>query len=418
MNATYNLLAVAGSFARNLVRCQVRSATRVLASLLLLCALSTVTTNVSAITLSPGDLVISDIGNDRLLRVNSTGTFAEVISAGGLIDGNSGLRINRDSGAIYVANQLGTAASTGKIIQVTTPGGVATQTTVADGHGADNNFATNPNGELRHPRDVAFQPNGQLAVVERSFAADGVTGRNGILRADLTLNQYLNQSIVKVGAPFVDPAAITVASNNYMFMGDLAGLNVANTALWHVSPDGLTVASLDGLISGGLQAVAGVQVATSDSLGRAMQLFVAEYGNGGGTDGAIYRIDLAYAGLSNTITSATRTLVSNGVIGTPMIDPTALALGEDGTLYVTDGVASRVGIYRILNPLTSPSTSFFNFNLAGGGVNFANFVGNGIDVYYLNPLPAPEPSTGLLLVCGVIAMTRRASRQRRLAVRA
>lgn len=362
----------------------------------------------SAATINNGDLIIADsatTGTHRLIRVDFDGNFAEEISVGGLLFRPSSVAVDTSTGDIYTANQLGSTTGTGKVIRLTLSGGGYTQTLVADGRGADGDstvsggdFSVTPNGFLRHPRHMAFEPGGTLLAADRGITFDSVTGANGLVRINLADgNSDTNQTLLASGSPFSDPAAVTVAPSGDIFMGDIS----ASSNLFRVSSDGSTVTALESLISGGIGSILGLAVAATDLDGKATTLLAAD-----NTSNLLLRLDLTYTG--SAITSITKATISTGTGGNPFSTPTGVAMGLSGEAYVVD--ASQTGVYRILDVLGTPSTTFLSFSTIGGGVSFATFQGNAIGVFLFEPY-VPEPSTALLLSFGGAALL--ASRRHR-----
>lgn len=323
----------------------------------------------SAVTgLNPGDLVVADFSNERLIRVDPlTGTQTLVASggtgAGSLDGGPSGLAIlngplgQPTTGRIFVANQATSSGNTNPyaIVQFDWDGVTATSSNLTSG-----NFLQ-PGSVTLGPRDVAFDNNGNLISINRGFGS----GNRNLVRINPATGA---QSLLATINTMSDPAAVAVdPGTGNIYVGGIDGVITR--------VDGVTFA----------QTVVGSgSVGSGTALGQIAGLAFDANGNliiGQLGQQNIVRLDL------NTLN---RTLV--GSMGFPVSD---LTIGEDGTIWAIRSTSANGGLFSV-DPITGVPTLVSQGDL----FDDAGTVLNGIALFA--PLPAippplaPEPGTWLL----------------------
>lgn len=335
---------------------------RVFSSVLFVCAVGGVgfpLQRAIAVTLSSGDLVVSDYGFGGVIRISPTTGAQTVIASGGTLTHATGVAVMPDGSLLA-------CAETGYISRINPVTGAVT-TILSPTAGAS-------------PGQMAVEPSGKVLIVDRP-SARGFSGSSRIMRLDPATGSYNLVSaatqpdlldVISSG----DNAYVTYGSSTYILAGAVNRLDTGTG-----NQTGLNTSAASRVYSG----VAALP--TSRGGIAAGTLFVADLYQSTfpTTDRRIIRVD-AVTGLATEV-------AKSGNIK----EPRDLAFSLDGTsLFVTDYGTFTAGQILKIDPVT--------------GVQ--SVISSGGNLLYPGEIAVvPDPTgPGLLACIGVCLFSRRRRR--------
>ena len=321
-----------------------------------------------------GSLLIADANNQRIRRVDATGTITTVAGtvAGYAGDGGSAIaaRLNHPQSVassidgVYIAdsgnNRLRKVDRSGVITTVVGSGAAA-----FSGDGGPATAAT-----VNFPMGVAFSTTGQLLIADsgnqrvRSVGADGVISTvvgNGT-------RGHSGDGGPATGAELNEPIGVAVAPDGSVIVADSL-----NHVVRRVTTSGIIqpVAGTPGVAGdsgdGGAATSAHLEFPTGVAVDKQGVIYVADNGNDRvrkvGLDGRITTVaGVGVAGFSGDGGPAPKAAL-NG--------PTSIAVGSDGTVFVTDSKNNRVRQVRSGIITTVAGTGAAGFSGDGGAASKA-----------------------------------------------
>ena len=268
-----------------------------------------------AVTLSPGDILVSDLGAfgdaGGVIRVDPATGAQATVSSGGLFAQNVGLALEAD-GDIVVADM---SASFGAVIRIDPATGA--QATVSSG------------GSFEDPVGVAVEADGDILVSDSTAFGDA----GGVIRVDPVTGA---QATVSSGGSFVEPIGVALEADGDILVADLSAFGGPGGVI-RVDPVTGAQATVS---SGGLFSTpVGVAVEADGDI------LVADSSALGGA-GAVIRVD--------PVTGAQATVSSGGLFAQPF----GVALEADGVIVVSDpdAFARAGGVIRV-DPVTGAQAS-------------------------------------------------------------
>jgi len=338
---------------------------RIIQTFVTLVGLAMVPERMCAVTLFPGDIVVSDpngLGLGAIFKVDPiTGAQTTVSSDGLFTTGGGGPRgITIDAmGEILVAdpNALGGGCPVGcgGIIKVNPVTGG--QTVVSSG------------GLFVNPWGLTLDPIGDIIVADETafgatiFRVNPITG---------------SQTVISSGGSMDAPYDLAIAANGDIIVSDPLGLGVG--AIFRINPisGAQTTISSGGFFTTGGGGPRGLALDGNGDI-----LVADPNALGGGCPvgcGAIIKVD--------PVTGA-QTVVSSGGM---FVNPWGLAIEANGDIVVADETAFGATLFRV-----DPVTGSQSIISSGGGF---------VDPYDVAIVQVPEPSTISLAICSLLVLRR------------
>ncbi|HTA28582.1 MAG TPA: T9SS type A sorting domain-containing protein [Bacteroidia bacterium] len=303
-----------------------------------------------------GIVYIADCGNNRIRKVNSSGTISTY--AGNGIMGYSGDGgpataaefwgpfgiITDASGHLYIAdeinNRIRKVTSSGKIITIAGNG--------AFGFSGDGGQATT--AELASPGTIAFDIHGNLYIADGANQRIRMVSTSGIITtvAGNGINGYSGDGGPATASELYDPAGVAVDASGNMYIADMV-----NGCIRKVTTSGI----ISTYAGNGITSYSGDGgPATAAELNSPKCLLVDPSGNLYISDYSNYRVrEVNTSGIIYTIAGDSAGFSGDGGPATAaeLYGPDGVALDSQGTLYIADVNNNRVRSFYLLGTTIS-----------------------------------------------------------------